>query len=127
MQGGGYQVHDLLLDFVKHGINPTPPLAAVASRQAKYLGGLNVVLSYANSGYDTSIWGRHELVGYSPLASLWRPVEELSSNPRLQVETYTSSLGSLGGEESEYAANAHWAVGSLLELQVSVLAGEGSG
>lgn len=115
----GYRVHDLLLDFVKHGVKPTPPLAAVALRQAKYLGRLDVIQTYANSGCDTSIGGGYSLMGYFPLAALWRAVEEVSSDPRLQVDTYSSSLKSLGEGESEEAASVFWAVGSLLEFQVS--------
>lgn len=120
----GYRVHDLVWDFVKDRIK-SAPLEKAASRQAKYLGRLDVVLRHANNrGSDPFFFEGDSLMAYFPLAALWRSVEEVSSNTRLQVDTYGSSLKSLGEEESEDAADVYWAVGSLLEFQVRIKCGK---
>ena len=104
-----YRVHDLLLDFVKDSVKPAP-LKRAASRQAKYLGRLDVVNRFATEGTCQE--------GLYSLMALWRPVERLSSNPRVQVDAYRAHFELLVEEKHEDVAFCHWAVGRLLEIEV---------
>lgn len=113
-RGGDYQVHDLLLDFAKSEINMErfrTIKEAATSRQAQYLGRLDVVHTYSDTG---------ELAGgvYS-LMALWRSLEELSGDTGLEVKTYTTSLGALErGEATSDVASTYGAVARLFDLQV---------
>lgn len=100
----GYRVHDLLLNFVRDRIKPAP-LEKAVSRQAQYLARYDVVVS----------GDFHE--GYSSLVALWRPVDELSSNPRIQVEATNTSVEQL--KDAEASVFYCLFVGRLLERQVS--------
>lgn len=108
---GGYRVHDLLLDFARVRVTPAL-LELAAKRQAQYLGRLHVVRGYAGKGEHKE--------GFYTLMSLWRSVEYLSHNPRLQVKEYRTSLQVLGEDESTDVGDVCWALGRLFQLQVSV-------
>ena len=107
---GGYRVHDLLLDFARDRIRPAL-IELAAKRQAQYLGRLHVVRGYAGKGEHKE--------GFYALMSLWRSVEDLSHNPRLQFEEYHTSLQVLGEDESTDVGDIFWALGRLFQLQVS--------
>ena len=114
VQGGHYQLHDLLLDFVrmKCGFRYREILVSGAvERQRSYLGRLGVLQRY---GY----LGNHLHTGVYALASLWRSLGELCGTDRL-VETYTASLGVLGRTETEDVAHAYHVVARFFELTVS--------
>lgn len=111
MGSDGYRVHDLVLEFVKDRIKPAA-LEKAASRQAQYLGRLDVVRRHSYAGDSKN--------DFFSLMALWQPVEELSTNPRLQVEAYSTNLELVRGEESKEVAYIFGAVGSLLGLQVCV-------
>lgn len=106
---GGYRMHDLLLDFARDRIKPTP-LALTVKCQAQYLARLDVVREYAGDG--------HHNEGFYALMSLWRSVEELSDNPRVQADEYRNGLQVLAEDDSTDSGYVHWALGRLFELQV---------
>eukprot|EP00752_Nemacystus_decipiens_P011921 g10571.t1 len=104
----GYRVHDLLLDFAKESIKPAP-LEKAASLQALYLGRLDVVKGYADEG--------NFLESLYSLMALWRPVERVSNNPRVQVEVYRANFEALGEDKSDDVAMCYLFVGLLLMLE----------
>ena len=90
MGRGGYSVHDLILEFVKIKIKAAAEMVEKATAlQAQYLRSLDVLKSYSDPEYGA---GRQ---GLFLLDALWRSVEELSSNSRLEVASYHASLGEL--------------------------------
>lgn len=75
-RGDGYAVHDLVLDFAKLKIVEFESTRENAiSRQAHYLGRLDVTLNYAE-GEDAA--------GLYRLIALWRSLEELHRDVGLQ-------------------------------------------
>lgn len=112
--GGGYRVHDLLLQFVKLKIKNDNGMAKTAAAlQARFLGRLDVL-----NGFEDPRHGAHDQ-GLFALDALWRSVEELSSNPGLEVTSYNSSLGELDPlEVTAEVADCFMAVGSFYSLQV---------
>ena len=118
-RGNDYAVHDLLLNFVKVTIEEFEAIKKIAtSRQAGYLGRLDVL-----SGYLT--WGKNGDL-YS-LVALWRSLEELSGDTQLEENTYKSSLEVVerSGVASLVADNFA-SVASLFNLQVCTLLPYGS-
>ena len=120
MGGGGYRVHDLVLDFVKIKIKADVEMTEEAKTlQAHFLGRLDVLDSYDNPAHGA---GNH---GLFVLDALWRSVEELSGDLELEVASYSTSLGELGELESCEAtmdvAGSFSSVGLLFCIQVSPL------
>eukprot|EP00903_Cladosiphon_okamuranus_P006464 g6324.t1 len=110
--GDSFRLHDLLLDFIAIKCQGEDALVEEAvKRQSQYLGRLAVLRGYANNG--KFLKGLYSLIG------LWRKLNDLGGNGRLEVATYSASLGELRGDESEDAAHVFWAVGRLLGLQES--------
>ncbi|CAN0573228.1 unnamed protein product, partial [Ectocarpus sp. 12 AP-2014] len=71
--GGGYRVHDLVLDFVKIKIKADMEMVKkVAALQAQFLGRLNVLKSYKHPEHGAGNQGLFVL------DALWRSVEQLS-------------------------------------------------
>lgn len=112
--GGGYRVHDLVLDFVKIKIKADVEMVKkVTALQAHFLGRLDVLKSYENPEHGAGNQGL--LV----LDSLWRSVEKLSQDPGLEVASYRASLGELGScEATADLANSYSSVGFLFNIQV---------
>ena len=111
---GGYRVHDLILEFVKIKIKGDAEMLKKATAlQAQYLGRLNVLKSYGDPEHGAG--GQ----GFFFLGALWRSVENLSGDPRLEVVSYRASLGELESCEAtgEVASYYSW-VGFLFDLQV---------
>lgn len=109
VDGEGYRIHDLLLDFARDRVKPA--LLELSTKcQARYLSRLDVVRGYADESSTTT--------GFYTLMVLWRSAEELSDNPLLQVEAYRASLHVLAAEESSDAVYIHWTLGNLFALQV---------
>lgn len=97
--GGGYRVHDLLLEFVKIGIKSDVDLLEDATeRQAQYLRRLDVVKRYE------SLENGAGSQGFFFLAALWRSVEELSGDRNLEIASYSVSLKELEAFEENAVA-----------------------
>lgn len=111
-RGDGYAVHDLVLDFAKFKIAGFDSIREnVISRQAQYLGRLDVIRAYAK--------GRKDGAGFLWLIALWRSLEELHGDIELEEKTYKNSLCSLEcSEASSDVALAYDDVASLFDLQV---------
>ena len=112
--GGGYRVHDLLLDFVKIKIKADVEMMEKATTlQARFLGRLDVLKGYENPGHGA---GNRGLV---VLDALWRSVEQLSEDPDLEVASYTTSLRELESCEAiTCVASSYASVGFLFNIQV---------
>lgn len=112
--GGGYRVHDLVLDFMKIKIKADAEMAEGASAlQAQYLARLDVVESYTNPGHGAGNQG------FFVLGALWRSVEKLSGDPRLEVASYRASLAELEScEPTTEVAKFCLFVGFLFDIQV---------
>lgn len=88
--GGGYRVHDLVLDFMKVRIKAdTVMLGKATELQAHYLARLHVVKSYDEPEHGAGNQGLFVL------GALWRSVEELSGDQDLEVASYRASVGEL--------------------------------
>eukprot|EP00752_Nemacystus_decipiens_P005175 g4696.t1 len=111
--GGGYRVHDLVLDFVKIKIKAdTKTVAKATALQARFLGRLDVLKGYTNPEHGA---GNQGLFG---LGALWRSVEKLSGDSELEVASYSTSLGELESCEATTAvAFCYSSVGYLFKLQ----------
>lgn len=111
--GGGYRVHDLVLEFVKIKIKADVGMVAKATTlQAQYLGRVDVLRSYGDPEHGVGNQGLFFL------DSLWRSVEKLSGNPELEVTSYRTSLGELEScEATEDVANSYGWVGGLFDIQ----------
>lgn len=109
---GGYLVHDLILDFTKSTIYGEIKEAAM-SRQAQYLGRLDVLKVYRCSGGKVN-------GDYFSIAALWRSLEDLSGDQSLEAKTYNDSLEVLkqSGVDLDVARSFD-AVASLFLFQVS--------
>ena len=109
---GSFRVHDLLLDFIKLECRNRQDLVEDAvRRQTQFLGRLAVVRSFGqNEGMSTNLYA---------LISLWRSLEDLSSNKQLDVQTYEASLGELGEAESTDVAYMYALIAWLFLLKVS--------
>lgn len=112
VRGDGYTVHDLVLDFAKFKIAVFESIRESAiSRQAQYLGRLDVTRDYAEEGKVDA--------GYYWLIALWRSLEELHGDIGLEEKTYENSLRPLeGSEATSDLALAYFAVARLFEIQV---------
>ena len=113
--GGGYRVHDPLLEFVKINIKAEADILKDATeRHAQYLGRLDVVQAYNNPKHGIGDQG------FFFLAALWRSVEELSGDRGLQVSSYSASLKELEpcGENAD-AASIFSSIARLYYRQVS--------
>eukprot|EP00752_Nemacystus_decipiens_P014746 g13130.t2 len=111
--GGGYRVHDLVLDFVKIKIKADTKMVAKATAlQARFLGRLDVLKGYENPEHGAGYQGLFVLDG------LWRSVEQLSGDSQLEVASYSTSLGELESCEATTAvAFSYSSVGYLFKLQ----------
>ncbi|CBJ26207.1 NB-ARC and TPR repeat-containing protein [Ectocarpus siliculosus] len=111
--GGGYRMHDLVLDFAKTSIRAEEETVKRATAlQAQYLGRLDVVESYGDPEHGAGDQGIFFL------DALWRSVEKLSGDPQLEVASYRASLGALEwGEATEAAARSYFSVGFLFNVQ----------
>lgn len=112
--GGGYRVHDLVLDFVKIKIKADGEMVKKATTlQAHFLGRLDVL-----KGYNSPEHGAGNQ-GLFVLDALWRSVEQLSGDPELEVASYSTSLGELEScEATTEVARSYWDVGVLFNIQV---------
>lgn len=112
--GGGYRVHDLVLDFVKIKIKADVEMVKkVTALQARFLGRLDVLKSYRDP--------KHGLAnqGLFFLDALWRSVEKLSGDPALEVASYRASLGQLEScEATTDVASSYCSVGFFFNIQV---------
>ncbi|CAM9165046.1 unnamed protein product [Ectocarpus sp. 8 AP-2014] len=111
--GGGYRVHDLVLEFAKTSIRADEETVEKATAlQAQFLGRLDVLKSYRDpehGGGDRGLFF---------LDALWRSVEKLSGDPELEVTTYRASLGELEScKATEDMASSYSAVGFLFNAQ----------
>ncbi|CAN0194893.1 unnamed protein product, partial [Ectocarpus fasciculatus] len=111
--GGGYRVHDLVLEFAKTSIRAEEETVEKATAlQAQYLGRLDVLKSYRDPEHGAGDQGLFFL------DALWRSVEKLSGDPELEVASYRASLAELGScEEKEALATSYWSVGDLFHIQ----------
>lgn len=111
---GGYRVHDLVLDFVKIKIKADGEMVKKATTlQAHFLGRLDVL-----KGYESPEHGAGNQ-GLFVLDALWRSAEQLSGDPKLEVVSYTTSLGELEScEATTDVANSYASVGFLFNIQV---------
>ncbi|CAN0367181.1 unnamed protein product [Ectocarpus sp. 6 AP-2014] len=111
--GGGYRVHDLVLEFAKTSIRAEEEtLKRVTALQAQYLGRLNVLESYRDPEHGAGDQGLFFL------DALWRSVEKLSGDPELEVASYCANLGELeSGEATKAVARSYWSVGFLFKIQ----------
>ncbi|CBJ32850.1 NB-ARC and TPR repeat-containing protein-likely pseudogene [Ectocarpus siliculosus] len=111
--GGGYRVHDLVLEFAKTSIRAEEETMKKATAlQAQYLGRLDVLESYRDSEHGAG----HQ--GLFCLDALWRSVEKLSGDPELEVASYGTSLGELeSGEATEAVGTSYCSVGFLFNIQ----------
>ncbi|CAN0023190.1 unnamed protein product [Ectocarpus fasciculatus] len=118
--GGGYRVHDLVLEFAKTSIRAEEETVEKATAlQAQYLGRLDVLKSYRDPEHGAGDQGLFFL------DALWRSVEKLSGDPELEVASYRASLAELGScEETEALATSYWSVGFLFYIQVRQIVGE---
>ncbi|CAM9971540.1 unnamed protein product [Ectocarpus sp. 8 AP-2014] len=112
--GGGYRVHDLVLEFAKTSIKAEEETVKRATAlQAQYLGRLEVLKSYGNPEHGAGDQGLFFL------DALWRSVEKLSGDPELEVASYGTSLRELeSGKMTEAVARSYWSVGLLFDIQV---------
>ncbi|CAN0249525.1 unnamed protein product, partial [Ectocarpus sp. 13 AM-2016] len=113
--GGGYRVHDLVLEFAKTGIRAeeVETVEKATALQAQYLGRLDVLESYRDPKHGAGDQGLFFL------DALWRSVEKLSGNPELEVASYRASLGELeSSEATEAVASSYSAIGWLFNIQV---------
>ncbi|CAN0313798.1 unnamed protein product, partial [Hapterophycus canaliculatus] len=111
--GGGYRVHDLVLDFVKIKIKADVEMVKKATTlQAHFLGRLDVL-----KGYNSPEHGAGNQ-GLFVLDALWRSVEQLSGDPELEVASYTTSLREFEScEATTDVANSSASVGFLFNIQ----------
>lgn len=112
--GGGYRVHDLVLDFVKIKIKGDEEIVGNATAlHAQYLARPDVLQSYKNPEHGAGQQGLYVL------DALWRSVEELSGDPGLEVASYRATLGELEScEATVEMAVSYSCVGDLFSLQV---------
>lgn len=112
--GGGYRVHDLILDFVKIKIKEDLGMVKkVTALQAHFLGRLDVLKGYENPEHGAGNQGLFVL------DALWRSVEQLSGDPELEVASYTTSLGELKScEATTDVASSYSSVGFFFDIQV---------
>lgn len=117
MGGGGYRVHDLVLDFVKIKIKADVEMVEKATTlQAHFLGRLDVLKGYENPKHGAG----HQ--GLFVLDALWRSVEQLSGDPELEVASYSTSLGELEScEATAEVASCYSSVSFLFDIQVGTL------
>lgn len=115
--GGGYRVHDLLLEFMKIKIKGEDDIIEIATeRQTQYLGRLDVVKSYGGPEHGAGNQGL--LV----LDALWRSVQKLSGDLGLEVSSYDASLRELEScEATTDVASCFAIVGLLCYLQVCLV------
>lgn len=110
-RGAGYLVHDLLLDFATNTISVKTKEVAI-SRQAQYLGRLDVLKAYSSSARVAN-GGCYSLMG------LWRSLENLAGDRALEMKTYENSLEALKQSKVNLeTASSFDAVASLFLLQV---------
>ncbi|CAM9900520.1 unnamed protein product [Ectocarpus sp. 4 AP-2014] len=111
--GGGYRVHDLVLEFAKTSIRAEEETVEKATAlQAQYLGRLDVLESFRDPEHGAGDQGLFFL------DALWRSVEKLSRDPGLEVASYRASLGELEScEATEAVARSYWSVGFLFKIQ----------
>ncbi|CAM9232131.1 unnamed protein product [Scytosiphon promiscuus] len=112
--GGGYRVHDLVLDFVKIKIKADGEMVnKVTALQAHFLGRLDVVKGYGNPEHGAGNQG------FFVLDALWRSVEQLAGDTELEVASYSTSLGELEscGATTD-VAKSYSCVGFLFNIQV---------
>lgn len=112
--GGGYRVHDLVLEFLQMKIKADVGLVGDATAlQAQFLARLDVVKSYRDPKHGAADQGLFVL------GALWRSVEKLSGDLGLEAESYRASLGELEScEATADVARSYSSVGSLFHLQV---------
>lgn len=116
MGGDRYRVHDLLLEFATIKLKADVEMAKkAAALQARHLGRLDVV-----EGYEDPEHGAGDQ-GLFFLDALWRSVEKLSGNPKLEVSSYRASLAELesGGATAD-VADSFSSVGKLFHIQVGL-------
>ncbi|CAM9762259.1 unnamed protein product [Ectocarpus sp. 8 AP-2014] len=111
--GGGYRVHDLVLEFAKTSIRAEEETVEKATAlQAQYLGRLDVLETYRDPEHGAGDQGLFFL------DALWRSVEKLSGDPELEVASYRASLGELEScEATEAVATSYCSVGFLFNIQ----------
>ena len=112
--GGGYRVHDLVLDFVKIKIQADVEMVKkVTALQARFLGRLDVLKGYGHPEHGAGNQGLFVLDG------LWRSAEQLSGDPELEVASYNTSLGELEScEATTDVARSYHSVGFFFFIQV---------
>lgn len=110
----GYRVHDLVLEAMKLNVKvDTEMVKNATALQAQYLSRLDVVQGYCDPRHGA---GEN---GLFFLDALWRSAEELSGDPRLEVDSYSASLKELEScEETEDVANSYARIGFLFNVQV---------
>ena len=108
--GNSYRLHDLVLVFAKSKLRGSNKVESASSRQAQFLGRLDVLQGYAKDGEASK--------GFYALISLWRSIEELHMDKQLCEETYEASLQDLSNDESLETAFICQSLGRLLYLQV---------
>ncbi|CAN0367965.1 unnamed protein product [Ectocarpus sp. 12 AP-2014] len=111
--GGGYRVHDLILGFVKIKIKADAEMMRkVTALQAHFLGRLDVLRGFYNPEHGPANQGLFVL------DALWRSVEELSGNSKLEVASYSTSLGELEScDATTDVAFTYLYVGFLFNIQ----------
>eukprot|EP00752_Nemacystus_decipiens_P017213 g15421.t2 len=111
--GGGYRVHDLVLNFVKIKIKADVKMVEkITALQAHFLGRLDVLKSYENPEHGAGNQGLFVL------DSLWRSVEKLSGDSKLEVASYSASLGALEScEATTDVACSYSSVAFLFNIQ----------
>ncbi|CAB1113143.1 unnamed protein product [Ectocarpus sp. CCAP 1310/34] len=103
--GGGYRVHDLVLEYAKTRIRADAEMVRkVTALQAHFLGRLDVLKSYRDPEHGA---GNQSLFF---LDALWRSVEKLSGDPELEVALESC-------EATEAVARSYWSVGFLFNIQ----------
>lgn len=110
--GDAYVIHDLLLDFIRTRIEDYAETKnTAASRQAEYLGRLDVLQTYSARGEVNG--------GYYSLTSLWRLLEEITGDTDLVLTTYKKRLDEIDQDErGSDTAEIYEDVGILFEIQV---------
>lgn len=110
--GDAYVIHDLLLDFIRTRIEDYAETKnTAASRQAEYLGRLDVLQTYSARGEVNG--------GYYSLTSLWRSLEEITGDTDLVLTTYKRRLDEIDQDErGSNTAEIYEDVGILFEIQV---------
>lgn len=110
--GDAYVIHDLLLDFIRTRIEDyAETKKTAASRQAEYLGRLDVLQTYSARGEVNG--------GYYSLTSLWRSLEEITGDTDLVLTTYKRRLDEIDQDErGSNTAEIYEDVGILFEIQV---------